>query len=147
MERPQSAQRILAWLILLGAVVQFFLAGLGVFRAEPHGTDKLFESSTFEPHRVLGDALVAMSFALLVLAIVNRERFRLAIVLFVLMLVQYGLAQAGDTAAALAALHPVNGLLVLLFAHLLTRRGKRRERRERRERAERRPAEEPAPAD
>jgi multisubunit Na+/H+ antiporter MnhG subunit len=94
-ERSQSAQRILAWLFLLGATLQFFLAGLGVFRAKPHGSDKLFESSAFDAHRVVGDALILIAFALLVLALVNREQVRLAFVLFVLMLVQFGLAAAG----------------------------------------------------
>ena len=48
-----------------------------MFRAKPHGTDKLFESSAFDAHRVVGDALILISFALLVLAIVNREQLRL----------------------------------------------------------------------
>ena len=121
MERPQSAQRILAWLFLLGATLQFFLAGLAVFRAKPHGSDKLFESSAFDAHRVVGDAMILIAFALLVLAIVNREQMRLALVLFVLMLVQFGLAAAGDSIAALGALHPVNGVLLLMISHILTR--------------------------
>lgn len=139
MDRAQRAQRILAQLVLLGAVVQFFLAGLAVFRAKPHGSEKLFRSSAFDPHRVLGDALILVSFALLVLAIVNRDRVRLAFVLFVLMLVQFGLAEAGHTVAALGGLHPVNGLLILLFAHLVSRR-------RRAEPAEPEPEREPVPA-
>jgi hypothetical protein len=121
MERPQNAQRVLGWFMLIGATLQFFLGGLGVFRAKPHGTDKLFESSAFDVHRVVGDALVLISFALLVLAIVNREQLRLALLLFVLMLVQFGLAAAGDNVAVLGALHPVNGLAVLGISHFLAR--------------------------
>jgi Family of unknown function (DUF6220) len=145
MERSQSAQRVLGWLVLLGAVLQFFLAGLAVFRAKPHGTDKLFESSAFDAHRVVGDALMLLSFALLVVAIVNREQLRLALVLFVLMLVQFGLASAGDSVAALGALHPVNGLLILGIAHFLARGPGGRERRRRRGAPEPEPKE-PAPA-
>jgi hypothetical protein len=133
-ERSQSAQRVLGWIVLIGAALQFFLAGLAVFRAKPHGSDKLFESSAFDPHRVVGDALILATFAILVLAIVNREQVRIAGALFVLMLVQYGLAAAGDSIAALGALHPVNGLLVLGLAHLVSRGpggGKRPGRRER----------------
>jgi Family of unknown function (DUF6220) len=146
MERHQRAQAVLAWLVQLGAVLQFFLAGLAVFRAKPHGSDKLFKSSAFDPHRVVGDALILIAFALLVLAIVNREHIRLSFVLFVLMLLQFGLASAGDSVAALGALHPVNGLLILAVAHLLARGpGGRLSRRERRKAEQ--PAEEPAPAD
>jgi hypothetical protein len=133
MDRSQRTQRVLGWIVLLGATVQFFLAGLAVFRAKPHGTDKLFESSSFDVHRVVGYALILVAFALLVLAIVNREQVRIAMVLFVLMLVQYGLAEVGSSVAALGALHPVNGLLVLGVSHLLARGpGPRRERRRRR---------------
>ena len=121
MERHQRAQRMLGWIALLGATLQFFLAGLAVFRAKPHGTDKLFESSAFDAHRVVGDAMILVTFALLVLAIVNREQIRLAALLFVLMLVQYGLAQAGDSVPALGALHPVNGVAVLAISHFLAR--------------------------
>jgi hypothetical protein len=121
MERPQSAQRVLGWFMLIGSALQFFLAGLGVFRAKPHGTDKLFDSSAFDAHRVVGDALILISFALLVLAIVNREQLRLALVLFVLMIVQFGLAAAGDSIAALGALHPLNGVAVLAISHFLAR--------------------------
>jgi hypothetical protein len=144
-ERSQSAQRVLGWIVLLGAALQFFLAGLAVFRAKPHGSDKLFESSAFDAHRVVGDALILASFAILVLAIVNREQVRIAGALFVLMLVQFGLAAAGDSIAALGALHPVNGLLVLGLAHLLARGPGGRERPGRRGRAEPEP-EEAAPA-
>ncbi len=121
MERPQTAQRVLGWFVLLGATLQFFLAGLAVFRAKPQGSDKLFESSAFDAHRVVGDALILIAFALLVLAIVNREQVRLAFVLFVLMLVQFGLAAGGSSIASLGALHPVNGVLILGISHFLAR--------------------------
>ena len=120
-ERGETVQRVLGWLVLLGGVLQFFLAGLAVFRAKPHGSDKLFASSAFDPHRAVGDALVLISFALLVLAIVNRDQIRLALVLFVLLLIQFALASAGDSVPALGALHPVNGLLIIGVAHFLAR--------------------------
>ena len=121
MERPQSAQRVLGWTVLLGATLQFFLAGLAVFRAKPHDGDKLFKSSAFDAHRVIGYALILVAFAILVLAIVNREQIRLAIVLFVLMLLQYALAEAGHSVAALGALHPVNGVAILAISHFIAR--------------------------
>src|SRR4051794_17118050 len=121
MERSQQAHRVLGWFVLLGATLQFFLAGLAVFRAKPHGTDKLFESSAFDAHRAVGYAVILVSFGLLVLAIVNREQVRLATLLFVLMLVEYALAAGGSRIAALGALHPVNGVLILVVAHQLAR--------------------------
>jgi hypothetical protein len=122
---------VLGWFVLVGATLQFFLAGLAVFRAKPHGTDKLFESSSFDAHRVVGYALILVSFALLVLAIVNRDQVRLALLLFLLMLLQYALAAAGDTIPALGALHPVNGVAILVISHFLARgpEGIRRNRR------------------
>jgi Family of unknown function (DUF6220) len=120
-KRAQTAQRVLGWFVLLGATLQFFLAGLAVFRAKPHDSDRLFKSSAFDAHRAVGDALILIAFALLVLAIVNREQVRLALVLFVLMLVQFGLAAAGDSIPALGALHPVNGVLILGISHFLAR--------------------------
>ena len=121
MERPQSAQRVLGWIALLGATLQFFLAGLAVFRAKPHGSDKLFKSSAFDAHRVIGDALILVTFAILVLAIVNREQIRLAAILFALMILQFILAGAGESVAALGALHPVNGVAILALAHFIAR--------------------------
>jgi hypothetical protein len=137
-ERALGAQQFLARIFLLAAGVQFFLAGLAVFRAKPHGNDKLFESSSFDAHRVVGDFMILVAFALLVLAVVNRERLRIAALLFALMLIQYGLAYVGDSVAALGALHPLNGVLVLFVGHLLARRRKRA-------REEKRPPEKPPP--
>jgi cytochrome b561 len=121
MERPEQTQRVLGWFVLVGATLQFFLAGLAVFRAKPHDNDKLFESSAFDAHQVVGYALILISFALLVLAIVNRDQMRLALLLFVLMLVQYALAKAGSGIAALGALHPINGVLIVLVSYQLAR--------------------------
>lgn len=134
---------MLGWIFLLGATLQFFLAGLAVFRAKPHDSKKLFESSAFDVHRVVGYALILVAFALLVMAIVNREQVRLAFLLFVLMLVQLGLAEAGRSVAALGGLHPVNGLLLIGISHFLAR-GPRAPRKAAEPAP---PEEEPVPAD
>lgn len=114
----QQAARLvyrgLAWLFLAGAVLQFFLAGLGVF-----GT-----GASFEIHATVGITLIIVSIVLLILAVVlfsvgnlARESARLAGLLVILMLVQWVLVEAfSDAAPALAALHPVNGFLVLIVA-------------------------------
>lgn len=135
MERSQTAQRVLGWLIMLGATLQFFLAGLAVFG-----------SSSFDVHRVVGDALILMSFALFVVAIVNREQLRLALLLFVLMLVQYGLAKAGDSVPALGGLHPLNGIAIIAISHFLARGPARPGGRHRRKKGAAPSPEEPAPA-
>ena len=110
--------RILAGLFVAGAVVQFFLAGLGVF-----GTGE-----AFGVHATVGTILAYASAVLLVLAgilvLSGREARRsagLAALLVVLMVVQYALVELFSGAVpSLAALHPVNGLLVLGAALLLT---------------------------
>jgi Family of unknown function (DUF6220) len=110
--------RGLTWLFLAGAVLQFFLAGLGVFGA-----------ASFGPHMTVGKLLWLASLILLVLAAIlvlsgglSRGRVGLAALLFVLMVVQWSLVEAFSKGApALAALHPVNGLLVLSVAFALAR--------------------------
>jgi hypothetical protein len=109
--------RILAGLFVAGAVVQFFLAGLGVF-----GT-----GAAFGVHATVGTILAYASVVLLVVAgilvlggRVARRSAGLAALLVVLMVVQYALVELFSGAVpALAALHPVNGLLVLGAALLL----------------------------
>jgi lysylphosphatidylglycerol synthetase-like protein (DUF2156 family) len=108
--------RGLAWLFLAGAVLQFFLAGLGVFGA-----------ASFVPHQTVGKLLWLASLIQLVLAAVlalsgglSRGRVGLAALLFVLMVVQWSLVEAfSGSVPILAALHPVNGLLVLSVAFAL----------------------------
>jgi hypothetical protein len=121
MERPQNAQRVLGWIMVLGAAFQFFLAGLAVFHGKVGAGDKLFKSSSFDVHRILGDALVLVAFAILVLAIVNRDQVRLATVLFALMVLQYLLAGIGEDVPVLGALHPLNGVAIIAIAHFIAR--------------------------
>jgi Family of unknown function (DUF6220) len=113
---------VLCQLFLVLVLVQFFLAGLGVFRAKPHGNDKLFESSTFDAHRAVGDVTQIAALLILIAAIVGvRDRLRLSLLLFVLAIVQGFLATGGGDAPILGALHPVNGLVLLALGHILSR--------------------------
>jgi hypothetical protein len=122
MPAARRAHFILCQLFLVLVLVQFFLAGLGVFRAKPHGSEKLFDSSTFEPHRVVGNVTQLVALLILIAAIVGvRDRLRLSLVLFVLAILQGILANAGGDAPILGALHPVNGLVLLALAHILSR--------------------------
>jgi hypothetical protein len=103
--------RGLAFFFLAVGVVAFFLAGLAAFGAE-----------SFDAHRGSGSLMVLLSLILLILAAVGRrEALTPSAVLFALMLIQMGLAFAGEDVGFLGGLHPVNGLLVLFVAHQAAR--------------------------
>jgi hypothetical protein len=102
--------RGLAFGFLALAIVQYFLAGLGVF------------GESYDPHRGVGFGLEGLSLILLILAAVGRrESLASSGALFVLMIIQSALANAGEDVAVLGALHPLNGLLLLFVAHQTAR--------------------------
>jgi hypothetical protein len=121
MARARRVHFVLSQLFLLLVVVQFFLAGLGVFRAKPHDNKKLFDSSAFDAHRAVGDLTVLVALLILIAAIVARERVRLSGLLFGLAILQFILAIVGGDAPVIGALHPVNGIVLAVIAHFLTR--------------------------
>src|SRR4051794_3129158 len=98
------AHRGLALLFLaVAALVQFLLAGLMAFG---HGG--------VDTHASVGSALTVVALLLLILAAVGRRAALPASgLLLALMILQNILGAAGDDVAILAALHPVNGLLIL----------------------------------
>lgn len=109
----------LAWVIFAVVVLQFFLAGLGVF-----------EVNEFGPHAITGVLVVLASLILLVVAIAAAAthsltwgRVGLTALFFVLMILQALLVfvwrEGGP--GVIAALHPVNGLLLLIVAYTLAR--------------------------
>lgn len=101
------AHRGLTLLFLVLGVVQFFLAGLGTF------------GEGFDAHRGAGAFMVLLSLILLVLALAGRRQALTAsAVLFGLMILQSILANVGEDAPVIGALHPLNGLLVLAVASL-----------------------------
>jgi hypothetical protein len=97
-------------------VLQFFFAGLGVF-GDGIG------SSDYDLHRIMGSLLTLVALILVILAALGRREALVAsAVLLVLMILQTVLAQAvGTDAPAIAALHPLNGLVVLFVAHQAAR--------------------------
>jgi hypothetical protein len=101
------AAKVLTALFVLGVLVNVFLAGLGTFgRGEGTG---------FGPHRMLGEALLVAALLILILVAVARpggRALRLAGILAVLMLVQYGLGDAGEKLPVLGGLHALNALVV-----------------------------------
>jgi hypothetical protein len=95
--------RVLSLLFLAGALVQFFLAGLGAFGG-----------TSYEAHRTWGTVLTVIALVVLVLAFAGRrEAVQASLVLFVLMIVQNVLGAVGTDVPVLGALHPVVGLAVL----------------------------------
>jgi hypothetical protein len=111
------ARRALPWVsgfFVACALLQVFLAGLGVFD----------NPASFLTHRDFGYTIGMLTLVILVLAIVGREPRRV-IGLSALLLAQFALQsifilQRGSL-NAVAALHPVNGFLIILVAVAITR--------------------------
>ena len=104
----------LAWLLVAGLLVQVFLAGLGVFRG----------SASFATHRDFGYLLELLPFVLLIVGLVGRLGRRpaaLAAAIFGLFILQSVFVALRSTAPEVAALHPVNGFLIVLLAVVLAR--------------------------
>jgi uncharacterized membrane protein len=125
----QSATAGYRWLTLLffvGVVVQFFLAGLGVFDIEPgHVLDN---QSSLDPHRTLGNVLVVLAIVLVVLVAVARPT-RVVAVPYLALLVAAVLQSvfAGIGGQAGGGLHGLNACLVFGLAGYLAHRAFRRE--------------------
>jgi hypothetical protein len=101
-------------LVLLGVVVQFFLAGLNVFGG-----------TSIEAHRVLGFILMGGALLLLVLAVVGRLPRRTALITVVLlaMTVLQSVLVNVDV-DEVQALHPVNALFIGAVASVLMERSR-----------------------
>jgi hypothetical membrane protein len=105
---------VLAWLFLAAVITQFFLAGLGVFGAK-----------TFEPHKDFAGVFHLLALLLLLLAIFvrrNRTDIILAVLLFVIVTVQFSLPEAQEDAPGVAALHVVNALFIWIVGYHLAMR-------------------------
>jgi len=110
----RTAYPVVAGLFVACAVIQVFLAGLGVFD----------DPASFVTHREFGYLLGWFTLAMLVLALLGRER-RLIVGLTVLVLVQFTFQSVfvalRTTYPAVAALHPVNGFLLLVVGIAIAR--------------------------
>jgi hypothetical protein len=101
-------------LFLVGVVVQFFLAGLTVFGG-----------TSIESHRVLGFVLAAAALLLIIFALVGRlprKTVLLTVLLLGLSILQSVLANIGID--EVAALHPVNALVIAFVAYALMQRSR-----------------------
>jgi Family of unknown function (DUF6220) len=113
---------VAAWLFVAGAVIQVFLAGLGVFGV-PAGD--------FSAHKAWGYTFSFLILVLIVLGLVGRVSRReigLSLLLLVLFILQSVFVGVRADYPAVAALHPVNGFAILLVGIYLAW-GARRYRR------------------
>ena len=103
----------LARIFLAGLLLQFYLAGVGLFGA-----------GSFQPHRMLGDALTILAILFPVLALVGRlgrKLIGLSILLVVLTIVQITLPSLRGSVSWIAALHPVNALALMGVSAMIRR--------------------------
>ena len=105
---------VVAVAFVVGLAAQVFLAGLGVFDSP----------TAFVTHRDVGYALSFLPILLLILGLVGglgRQMAILAAVIFGLFLLQSVFVAMRDSSPAIAALHPVNGFLIVLLAIFVAR--------------------------
>jgi hypothetical protein len=99
---------------VVALIIQVFLAGLGVFD----------HPSSFITHREFGYTIGWFTLAMLVLALLGREPRRI-VGLCVLVLVQFALQSVFVALRAdmptVAALHPLNGMLILVVTLVIAR--------------------------
>ena len=116
----RNIHRYLLSIFTLGVIVQFFLAGLGVFRVEGGASDSRFDH-VFAPHRALGNVLFIVALLVLLAALVarlGRGQALLGLVLALLVFLQSILANDGPS--WVRAFHPVVAVLILALAGSFT---------------------------
>jgi hypothetical protein len=102
----RTAYPVVAGLFVACAVIQVFLAGLGVFD----------DPNAFVTHRNFGYLFGWLTLVLLVIALVGRMPRRyvgLAVLILVLFSLQSVFVALRQDMPAVAALHPLNGFLIL----------------------------------
>ena len=107
------AYPVVAGLFVACAIIQVFLAGLGVFD----------DPSSFITHRNFGYMFGWLTLVLLVVALVGRMPRRfvgLAVLLLVLFAFQSVFIALREDMPAVAALHPLNGFFILAVAGIAT---------------------------
>ena len=109
----RTAYPVVAGLFVACAIIQVFLAGLGVFD----------DPSSFITHRNFGYMIGWLTLVLLVVALVGRMPRRfvgLAVLLLVLFSLQSVFVALREDMPAIAALHPLNGFFILAVAGIAT---------------------------
>jgi hypothetical protein len=104
----RSAYRWLTALFVADLALQLMLAAYGAFHA--HAGEAARDQSAFDAHRLNGDLAILIALLLLVAAIAAKNgRWRIALPVFVLALVQSVLANAGTAGGV------VHGLVAFLL--------------------------------
>jgi len=114
--RPIARQlhAVIALLFIAALLIQVWLAGRGVFESP----------IVFATHRDVGYTLSLFPIVLLVLGLLGGMGRRVAIlaaVIFGLFILQSVFVVMRDSSPGIAALHPVNGFLIVLLAVVLAR--------------------------
>jgi hypothetical protein len=112
---------LIGWLFVASVVLQVFLAGIGVFD----------RGAGFRAHVEFGYLFGWLTLGLLVTALggrLGRQLIGYALVLLVLFALQSFFVALRGSAPVVAALHPLNGFLILLIALRAARRATRRAR-------------------
>ena len=105
---------VVAWAFVAALIIQVFLAGLGVFES----------ASKFETHAGWGFMIGLIPIVLLVLAgagQLGQRQILYGAAIFGLFIVQSILVAMRSSAPVVAALHPVNGFLILFVAVAMAR--------------------------
>jgi hypothetical protein len=105
----RTAYFVVLWVFVACLVVQLFLAGLGVFAGYQN----------FLTHRDFGYLFGLLVIPLMILAALARlpRRFvLLSVLIFILFVMQSVLLLFRTDAPSIAALHPLNGVLILLIS-------------------------------
>ena len=109
------AYLVVLWLFVACLVVQVFLAGMGVFAGV----------ESFATHREFARLFGWLTLILLALALIGRLGRRwiwMSLLIFGLFVLQSVFVALRDSAPAVAALHPVNGFLILLISISMAQR-------------------------
>ena len=114
METARTIYRYLTVIFMADVLLQFFLAGAGVFSAGPGTAAR--DSSALDPHRANGTVVILLALLMLAAALVGRNgRWKWALAVVVLALIQPVLAIAG----AAGGLHVLGAVAILGIGSLL----------------------------
>ena len=109
----RNVAAIVAWGFVVAVVIQFYLAGIGVFRGD------------YASHATFGHILELISVVLLILLVIvraSRVQIGLAVALVALVVAQNVFINVRATNPELAAFHPVNAVLILVVSIILAQR-------------------------
>ena len=113
----RTAFRVVATLTSLAVIVQVGFAGYGAFNAVDKADDagsvtKHSVANGFDPHGVLGTAVIVLMLVLVLVALAARVHQRITTILLVLGIVQALLAWGATGAAWVGFFHGINALAI-----------------------------------